>query len=117
MLGFVEDSKGKAEIANARAAYVACQSIATEEKASGTTPSILPITAAYTLKATTATTTGNRLDTMLYTDLGTATIQVKVANGKVEQLSYLNKDKTYGVLITAGGTTTVSKGATQPSLT
>ncbi len=37
MLGFVEDAKGKAEIANARAAYVAAQTIATENHASGTT--------------------------------------------------------------------------------
>lgn len=33
MLGFVEDAKGKTEIANARAAYVAAQTIATQEYA------------------------------------------------------------------------------------
>ena len=110
MLGFVKDAKGKAEIANARAAYIAAQSIATEEAVSGATTSILPTTAAHTLVVT-----GNKLDTMLFTDLGAAKIRVKVANGKVEQLSYLNKDYTYGVLIVAGGETTVSKGNKQPA--
>lgn len=36
MLGFVDDAKGKSEIANARAAYVAAQSIATETFATST---------------------------------------------------------------------------------
>ena len=40
MIRFVEDAKGKSEIANARAAYIAAQSIATEEAVSGATTSI-----------------------------------------------------------------------------
>ena len=107
MLGFVDDAKGKSEIANARAAYVAAQSIATEEQASGV-DSTLPTTATA-LKAS-----GTKLDNMLFTDLDAATIKVQVADGKVQQLSYLNKGKTYGVLIVAGGETTVSKGDKQP---
>ena len=114
MLGFVEDAKGKAEIANARAAYVAAQSIATEEAAGGGTATLISGTV-YTISAA----SGNnvKLDAMLGKDLAGASVKAKVNAGKVEELSYLNKDKTYGVLITAGGTSTVSKGATQPALT
>ncbi|MGB5822443.1 MAG: type II secretion system protein [Proteocatella sp.] len=109
MLGFVEDAKGKSEIANARAAYVACQTIATEEKA-GNIPSTLP-TSAYTL----STTGTSKLDKMLFTDLGAAKIMVKVDKGRVKELSFLNATETYGVLITAGGTSTVTAGSTQPA--
>ncbi len=45
MMGFIEDSRGKALIAEARAAYVACQAIATEEVSAGTR--IVDIAAAF----------------------------------------------------------------------
>lgn len=35
MIGFVTDAKKKAEVANARAAYIACQAVITEEYAMG----------------------------------------------------------------------------------
>lgn len=44
MLGFVEDARGKTEVANARAAYVAAQTIATQEFAKGTASTAIPAT-------------------------------------------------------------------------
>ena len=62
MLGFVNDAKMKAEIANAREVYVAAQSAATELKAGGKT-------LAWTDDKSTEGTMANRVQTMLGTDV------------------------------------------------
>jgi len=107
MLGFVEDSKGKAEIANARAAYVACQSIATEEYASGV-DSTLPTTA-HTISATGTT----KLDKMLSKDMDGASVTPTLSNGKVTKSVFTNKGGKYTVTIDlTAGTTVVVKNTT-----
>lgn len=107
MLGFVEDSRGKAEIANARAAYIACQSIATEEFASGAT-STLPTTATAIKSATAADAT--KLDKMLGADMTGAKVKATIdANGKVTEVAYTNADAKYEVTIKPNETATVKK--------
>lgn len=123
MLGFVEDSKGKAEIANARAAYVACQSIATEEKASGKTPGTTVATdfstantyvIAATITADNSVTNNKKLNQMLGTDLVGASVKPAIdSNGKVTSIQYLSKSSGgYKVTITTGSSTVVEKGGT-----
>lgn len=112
MLGFVEDSKGKAEIANARAAYVACQSIATEEKASGT--ATLETGKTYVIADTTtgdnSATNNKKLNQMLGTDLAGASVTPTIdANGKVSPIVYKGKNSKYQVTITSGGSAEVVK--------
>ena len=96
MLGFVEDAKGKAEVANARACYVAAQTIATEESASGTNDAgcVTAITDAK-LKTLTGIT-----DT--FTISG-----VTVSNGKVTALTY--NGATHNVEIIPGSPAKVTK--------
>ena len=120
MLGFVEDSKGKAEIANARAAYVACQSIATEEKASGT--ATLTNGRTYVIAATTTAansrTNNKKLNQMLGTDLAGASVTPSVTptiseTGEVTKVVYKSTTTAaadaYQVTITAGSGSTVEK--------
>ena len=117
MLGFVEDAKGKAEIANARAAYVACQSIVTEEKASGT--ATLKTGRTYVIADTTTedngATNNKKLNQMLGTDLAGAKVTVKL-NGtnkaKVDSIVYTSVPKSkvaYKVTITSGSSSAVEK--------
>ena len=116
MLGFVEDSKGKAEIANARAAYVACQSIATEEKASGT--ATLETGKTYVIADTTtgdnSATNNKKLNQMLGTDLAVASVTPTIsATGEVTKVVYKSTTTAaadaYQVTITAGSGSTVEK--------
>lgn len=81
MLGFVSDAQSKAEIAEARLAYVAAQSVATEMMATGSTETA-------TKAAIEASTTG-RMKTMLENDApGTITGVVVSSNGNVTDLVY-----------------------------
>ena len=116
MLGFVEDSKGKAEIANARAAYVACQSIATEEKASGT--ATLKNSWTYVIADTTTDansgTNNKKLNQMLGTDLAGASVTPIISEtGEVTKVVYKSTTTAaadaYQVTITAGSGSTVEK--------
>ncbi len=118
MLGFVEDAKGKAEIANARAAYVACQSIATEEKASGT--ATLKTRRTYVIADTTtednSATNNKKLNQMLGTDLAGASVTPIIsATGEVTKVVYISDTATiatdvYKVTIDAAtGSSTVEK--------
>lgn len=101
MLGFVDDAKGKAEVANARAAYVAAQTIATELSASGTADTAI-VTAITDDegKAKICTLTG--IDTKEFSS-ATPT----VSGGKVTSLVYVGK--THTVTISAGSEATVEK--------
>lgn len=124
MLGFVEDSKGKAEIANARAAYVACQAVATEEKAAGLSAAAggdatLISGSTYVIAAdgtaandnTTATAANNKkLNEMLGVDLEKATVTPAIsAAGEVTSVVYVSVSGEYKATITAGTGTTVEK--------
>lgn len=115
MLGFVEDSKGKAEIANARAAYIACQSIATEEYASGATATI-STSNTYTISKTEGTgskTNSIKLNKMLGADMEGAKVEPTITNGKVETVVYISPTKTgksqYKVTIKPEETAVVEK--------
>ena len=96
MLGFVEDARGKTEVANARAAYVAAQTISTQEFAKGTAATAIP--AAITPTSVQALT--GDLDPTPTTI--TATVD---AHGKVTQLVYVG-GKT--VTITPGSPAVIS---------
>lgn len=111
MLGFVEDSKGKAEIANARAAYIACQSIATEEYAAGVT-STISAAAGNTISKTGT----SKLDKMLGSDMDGAKVVVTLETdnkGKVASVVYTSPAKTgksqYKVTIKPEETAVVEK--------
>lgn len=112
MLGFVEDAKGKAEIANARAAYVACQSIATEEQASGMVQATTTGKTVASLISGTKYTIGDsggnaKLNTMLATDMTDAEVTPTIAAGKVTKIVFKNGE--YTVTINSGKETTVVK--------
>lgn len=111
MLGFVNDAKGKALIAQARAAYVGAQMIATEKKAA--TPGI----AAADLKKTIVETDGTikadgRMYELLKDDIDTTKILIDVTfnataggNGaKITTFKYLDKDADKQVNITTNTT-------------
>lgn len=111
MLGFVEDSKGKAEIANARAAYIASQSIATEEYAAGVT-STISAAAGNTISKTGT----SKLDKMLGSDMDGAKVVVTLETdnkGKVASVVYTSPAKTgksqYKVTIKPEETAVVEK--------
>lgn len=95
MLGFVNDAKGKAEIANARSVYIAAQTIAAEESATGATSSTLPT-------AVTAISANTRLNALLGSEeyAATATVWVKVGAvdtteaGKIQEIRYNNNGYT-----------------------
>lgn len=113
MLGFVEDSKGKAEIANARAAYIACQSIATEEFASGMVQVAATGKTTATLIGGTIYTIANdqttKLNKMLGADMTGAKITPTIADGKVTTVVYLDPKGKYEVTITPNEAATVVK--------
>ncbi|MEG1049558.1 MAG: prepilin-type N-terminal cleavage/methylation domain-containing protein [Oscillospiraceae bacterium] len=98
MLGFVKEANNKAIIAEARTAYVAAQMIATEKYA----------TNAQNQKVSSA-----EVNKYLDQEAGvTKETTVVSTNGKVDQIEfkYTKKGKTTTILITAGGSTTVSGG-------
>ena len=111
MLGFVEDSKGKAEIANARAAYVAAQSIVTEEEVSGVATKTLVSKTSYTI----ANAGASKLDKMLGADLAGVVIRATHENGKVSKLEYLSKPAKYVVTIQPGVDAVVVKATALPT--
>lgn len=81
MLGFVDDAKGKAEIANARSVYIAAQMIATEEAATKV-PSTLPT-------KPTAVESAIKIGDILGTeDFGKAMIRITAVKGKVTKTEY-----------------------------
>lgn len=94
MLGFVNDAKAKANIADARACYIAAQMIATQTVAAQATPTGTTITDAQ-IKAITGT--------EITGDVDDITVG---ADGKVPSLVYNATDGTK-VTITPGGTATV----------
>ncbi len=99
MLGFVDDAKGKAEVANARAAYVAAQTIATEKHATGTADADI-VTAITKTKIETLT----GIDTADFTS-----VTPTVSGGKVTSLVYVGE--THTVTITAGKEAKVEKNS------
>lgn len=121
MLGFVEDSKGKAEIANARAAYIASQSIATEEYASGMVQAAATGKTLATLiggntyliaatEGTASATNAPKLNKMLGADMTGAKVTPTIdANGKVTTVVYLDPKGKYEVTIKPNETATVIK--------
>lgn len=115
MLGFVEDSKGKAEIANARAAYIACQSIATEMEAAGGGATTTFASTQYTIGKTSGSSVQGKLDQMLGTDLAGAKVTVKLNDpnkAKVDSIEYTSVPKSkvaYKVTITSGSSSAVEK--------
>ena len=111
MLGFVEDAKGKSEIANARAAYVACQSIATEEQVSGVATKTLEDGETYTIYKAVPSKDSKinnvKLNHMLGADLDGATVKPTIDAGKVTNVEFVNG--VYTVTINSGKDTTVVK--------
>lgn len=94
MLGFVDDANGKTEVANARAAYVAAQTIATENHATGGSKEI----------------NAAAVSAMAGIDPEPTSVSATVnSNGKVTEVVYKNNGFT--VTIHVGGTTDVVKDA------
>lgn len=92
MLKFVDNANGKALIAEARAAYLAAQMIATEQNAKGTT------------------TAPTEEQIEKYLDDATATITVTMDTGNAAKVAKVVYTKnSYEVTINAGGTTDVKK--------
>ena len=100
MLDFVDDLKSKGEVANARTAYVAAQTIATEQIALGKTDS--EIIAAITNKKVSALT-----GITDYMDI--VTTPPVVINGKVKKVTYVGA--THTVVIENGKSAVVSKNS------
>lgn len=117
MIGFVEDSKGKAEIANARAAYIACQAIATEEYAVDGNVGFK--STAYTIgESTTNDDIQKKLNQMLETDLKGAKVVATESKGKVSKVVYSSvtkNSKYYEVTIEDGKAAKVEKQETSSS--
>ncbi len=99
MLGFVDDAKKKTEIANARAAYVAAQTIATETYATSTATSATDKDAACVTAITKA-----KVESLA--SLTCTSVTATVSGGKVTSLVFVNNGKT--VTITPGGDASVS---------
>lgn len=96
MLGFIDDAKGKANIAEARAAYVAAQTIASEEFAADGT-----VVIDDTDKAKIKTLAGAEGDV---TDVTMSTTE----DGKVDSVTYISEDGKKQVVITAGKAAKIS---------
>lgn len=104
MLTFVDEAKGKALGAEARVVYVAAQTVATEEYATGNT------TLTTMTQADAATAPGGRVKALaevVTTGPHAATFTVTVAAGKVTQVVY-TKDAHTITLDPVAGTTTIS---------
>lgn len=100
MLGFVDDAKGKAEVANARAAYVAAQTIATEKAAMGADSDAI---------AAAITDSKVKELTGIEDDITVTVNASDVLNGKVKKLTY--KGATHTVVIEPGQPAVTSKNA------
>lgn len=101
MIGFVNDAQGKAEISNARAAYLACQMVVTEE--SRGTPTLTSGTP-YTI----GDASGNaRLNTLLESDFTGAKVTATINNSRVTEVVYISTDGKYKVTITPGESSVV----------
>ena len=107
MLGFVDEAKGKSEIANARAAFVAAQTIATETYVTTSGDQATKDTACETdiTDAEVAKLTG--IDSGDFTLVKTNADDLIVTAGKVTKITY--EGKTHTVVITAGGTAEVTE--------
>ncbi|WP_028828614.1 prepilin-type N-terminal cleavage/methylation domain-containing protein [Proteocatella sphenisci] len=118
MIGFVEDAKGKSEIANARAAYVAAQSVVTEETATGDATKAGSETIALKTLYTIGTGTpesklATKFEKMVGKDLNGAKVTITdtaTADGKIDKLVYVAASG-YTVTINVGGETIVAKTA------
>ena len=113
MLGFVEEAKGKSEIANARAAYVAAQSVVTEETATGETTEISKLTDSKGYTITAGKGDAKKFDKMVGKDLENAKVRVTdaTADGKIDKFEYQSTSG-YLVTITPGSDAVVLKGGT-----
>ena len=102
MLGFVEDARGKSEIANARAAYVAAQTIATEKFAvtKGTDEERDTAAENAVTVARVSQLTGISAEEI-------AAITPTISGGKVTELIYETED--YTVTIVVGGDALIVK--------
>lgn len=118
MLGFVDDARGKARIAEAREIYVAYQSAATEVGAAKTTGEsgvTVSCTASITDKTGVLTTTDtgdakavdDKAFAYLTTDLSGTSFTVTITSGKVDSVEYIANG--YTVTLKAGGDVTVTK--------
>ncbi len=113
MLGFVNDAKGKAKIAEAREVYVAYQSAVTEVAAK--TANVASLNGVYKGTADAALTSDINTKAMSYLtgDIKAGTFRVNVENGKVTKLAYQGGDSnTYIELVPSGtsSNTTVVNG-------
>ena len=113
MIGFVDDAQGKAEISNARAAYLACQMIATEESKTADADKTLKADTEYTIGGTAgaAINVNARLDSLLSADLKGAKVKVEfdaTNTSKINKVVYISTDGDYTVTI-AGGNSTVTE--------
>lgn len=112
MLGFVDDAEGKAEVANARACYVAAQAIATETFATSTAADSDAKDAAceaainFAADGTPATVKTKIGNLTGITFVSNSTLTADVQGGKVSSIIYYNGSKT--VTITAGGSGVIS---------
>lgn len=115
MIGFVEEAKGKSEIANARAVYTACQSISTEEYVSGN-QNTLESDSTYKI----GDSSGNKkLNNMLSEDFkfkndeNPAQVTPTITSGKVSKVVYRSKyrsgEASYVVTIEPGKEAVVEK--------
>lgn len=106
MLGFVDEARGKTEIANARAAYLACQMIATERHAMGDGNTEV----AAAIKDTDIGNGTSALDRKLGTDMNGASVTGVATYGIVTQVTFVNDgwQVVLADLNTENGTTTVT---------
>jgi type IV pilus assembly protein PilA len=108
MLGFVNEAKGKAYIAEAREVYVAAQATATEYGAQGTTINTGDLDSEDVVA--TATGAAKTMYNYLNPD-GTADIagewDTTIVSNKVTEVEYINGG--YTVTLTVGGKTSVVK--------
>ncbi len=102
MLGFVEDARGKTQIANARAAYVAAQTLATEKYA---------VTAGSSSEkdaAAVAAVTVSKVSELTGIDSSEITsVTPTVSSGKVTRLIYETAE--YTITINVGGDAVIVK--------
>lgn len=102
MLGFVNEAKGKAYIAEARTVYVAAQATVTELTATAAAPA-----PATEIKSTDTSAATTQIKSYLGTDV-TGTWEVTQAAGKVSKVVYTRGGYTV-TLNAATGSTTVEK--------
>lgn len=105
MLGFVNDAKSKAYIAEAREIYVAAQAVATEQYATKGSVSSLN----GSVDASGVVTADAAMKTMLGSDISkSAKWAVTLTGGKVTEVVYTTPDGKKTVTTTPGGSTVVA---------